>query len=337
MQMRVGIAGYGLAGRSFHGALLKSCGFDVTAILTTNATRARQAKEDFPGVKIVESMDALLGCELDLVVIATTNDVHATLAIASIKAGVPIVVDKPFARSLKETREVLQASIESSVPVTVFFNRLWDSDTLTIKKVLGQGLIGKPFRFDSRYERFRPTISPTSWRESTSPENGGGLLLDLQTHLLSIALNLFGESELTYASIRDIRGGSEDDVALTLRHSSGVDSYLAASAIAGAPGPRIRLLGSEGALTIHDLDPQEPLLRSGHLPEDGIWKMATSSRAFLHRGDSVEEIAGVPGNYGNFYLQVKGALAGENAWPVSHDEIIAVAQIIDKAREINVR
>ena len=335
--MRVGIAGYGLAGRSFHGALLKSCGFEISAILTTNATRARQAKEDFPTVKIVESIDALLACELDLVVIATTNDVHASLSIASIKAGVAVVVDKPFARNLRETNEVLQASLESSVPVTVFFNRLWDSDTLTIKKVLSQGLIGKPFRFDSRYERFRPTISPTSWRESTSPENGGGLLLDLQTHLLSIALNLFGDAELTYASVRDIRGNSEDDVALTLRHISGVDSYLAASAISGAPGPRIRLLGSEGALLIHDLDPQEPLLRSGQLPENGIWSLPTTSRAFLHRGDTVEEIAGVPGNYGNFYLQVKGALAGENEWPVSHGEIIAVAQMIDKAREINVR
>ena len=335
--MRVGIAGYGLAGRSFHGALLKSCGFDVTAILTTNATRARQAKEDFPTVKIVESADSLLGCDLDLVVIATTNDVHASLALACIKSGIPVVVDKPFARNLRETQEVLEASTDSSVPVTVFFNRLWDSDTLTIKKVLGQGLIGKPFRFDSRYERFRPTISPTSWRESTSPENGGGLLLDLQTHLLAIALHLFGDCELTYASVRDIRGNSEDDVALTLRHTSGVDSYLAASAIAGAPGPRVRLLGSEGALVIHDLDPQEPLLRSGQLPENGIWNVPTSSRAFLYRGDTVEEIAGVPGNYGNFYLQVKGALAGENEWPVSHQEIIAVAQMIDKAREINVR
>jgi predicted dehydrogenase len=335
--MRVGIAGYGLAGRSFHGALLKSCGFDIAAILTTNATRARQAKEDFPTVKIVESFDALLGCDLDLVVIATTNDVHATLALSCIKAGIPVVVDKPFARNLRETEDVLQASRELSVPITVFFNRLWDSDTLTLKRVIGQGLIGKPFRFDSRYERFRPTISPTSWRESTSPEDGGGLLLDLQTHLISIALNLFGKSEITYASIRDIRGNSEDDVTLALRHESGVDSYLAASAIAGAPGPRVRILGSEGALVIHDLDPQEALLRSGQLPVNGIWNLPTSSRAFLHKGDSVEEIVGVPGNYGSFYLHIKGALSGENDWPVSHEEILAVARIIDKAREINVR
>lgn len=335
--MRVGIAGYGLAGRSFHGALLKSCGFDIAAILTTNATRARQAKEDFPTVKIVENFDALLGCDLDLVVIATTNDVHATLALSCIKAGIPVVVDKPFARNLRETEDVLQASRESSVPITVFFNRFWDSDTLTLKRVIGQGLIGKPFRFDSRYERFRPTISPKSWRESTSPEDGGGLLLDLQTHLISIALNLFGKSEITYASVRDIRGNSEDDVTLALRHESGVDSYLAASAIAGAPGPRVRILGSEGALVIHDLDPQEALLRSGQLPVNGIWNLPTSSRAFLHKGDSVEEIEGVPGNYGSFYLHIKGALSGENDWPVSHEEILAVARIIDKAREINVR
>ena len=335
--MKVGIAGYGLAGRSFHGALLKSCGFDVSAILTTNPTRARQAKEDFPTVKIVENLQDLLACDLDLVVVATTNDVHASIALASIKAGVPVVVDKPFARNLVETQEVLDAAIQASVPVTVFFNRLWDSDTLTIQKVLNQGLIGKPFRFDSRYERFRPTIAPTSWRERLTPAEGGGLLLDLQTHLLSIALHLFGQGELTYASIRDIRGNSEDDVTLALRHSSGVDSYLSASAISGSPGPRIRLLGSEGALVIQDLDPQEPLLRSGELPIDGIWAVPTASRAYIHRGDSVEEISGVPGNYGTFYREVKGALAGENSWPIEHQEILDVAEMIDKARVKNVR
>ena len=334
--MRVGIAGYGLAGRSFHGALLASCGFEVAAILTTNQTRARQAKDDFPLTKIVTSVDSLLEEKLDLVVVATNNNVHADIALQAIATKTPVVVDKPFARTQGETEKVLAASSASGVPVTVFFNRFWDSDTLTVKKIIKDGVIGKPFRYESRFERFRPTKNLTSWRENDLPENGGGLLLDLQTHLLSIALNTFGKAAITHSRIRDIRGGSEDDVLLHLTHDSGVDSVLSASAVAGSPGPRIRLLCTEGALVIHGLDPQEALLRSGKSPESGIWSVPTSSQAFLHRGDAVEEIQGVAGNYGNFYLAVRDALSGDGEWPVSHEEIRDVASLIDRAREINV-
>ena len=333
--MRVGIAGYGLAGRSFHGPLLKGCGFDVAAILTTNSTRVRQAKEDFPSVKVVESFSDLLQQKLGLVVIATANKAHADQALAVISAGIPVVIDKPAARTVAETQQIFAAADRKGVPVTVFYNRLWDSDALTIKKVVSQGLIGKPFRLDSRFERFRPQINPSSWRENESPDNGGGLLLDLQTHLLSTALNWFGPAELESARIRHIRGDSEDDVVLTLRHKSGVDSYLSASAISGAPGPRIRLLGTEGALIIDELDPQEALLRSGNFPEGGIWNVPTTSRAFIFKGDAREEIPGVPGNYGNFYLAVKSALTEGTPLPISRDEVIAVATLIDKARELS--
>jgi scyllo-inositol 2-dehydrogenase (NADP+) len=333
--MRVGIAGYGLAGRSFHGPLLKGCGFEVASILTTNPTRARQAKDDFPLVSVVDNFPEFLQQKLDLVVIATANKVHAEQALAAIAKSIPVVIDKPAARTTAETLEIFKAARNSKVPVTVFYNRLWDSDSLTIKKVISQGLIGKPFRLDSRFERFRPQLNPSSWRENESPENGGGLLLDLQTHLISTALDWFGKAELRDAQIRKIRGDSEDDVVLTLRHGSGVDSYLSASAIVGSPGPRIRLLGTEGALVIEDLDPQEALLRAGNFPEDGIWKVPTSSRAFIYKGDSKEEIASSPGNYGLFYLAVKAALTDGAPMPITEEQVLQVASIIDKARDFS--
>jgi len=335
--MRVGIAGYGLAGRSFHGPLLKGCGFEVVAVLTTNSTRARQAKEDFPSTKVVGSLSELLQQNLDLVVIASANKVHAEQALAAIAAGIPVVIDKPAARSVAETEKIFTAANQARVPVTVFYNRLWDSDSLTIKKVISQGAIGKPFRLDSRFERFRPQLNPASWRENESPENGGGLLLDLQSHLISTALDWFGPARLAGARVRSIRGNSEDDVVLTLTHSSGVDSYLSASAISGAPGPRIRLLGSEGALVIEDLDPQEALLRSGQYPEGGLWNVSTTSRAFLVKGDSKEEITSVAGNYGEFYLAVKRALSDGTPLPISQDQVLQVASIIDQARDIHDR
>jgi len=335
--VRVGIAGYGLAGRSFHAPLLKGCGFEVATILTGNSTRARQAKEDFPLTKVVDNLDDFLAQSLDLVVVASANMAHAEQSLAAIKAGIPVVVDKPMGRSLAETELILNAAAKAQIPVTTFFNRLWDSDALTIKKVVSNGVIGKPFRLDSRFERFRPQLNLASWRESETAENGGGLLLDLQTHLLSTALDWFGPAQLTYANIRSIRGNSEDDVVLNIAHESGVDSYLSVSAIAGSPGPRIRLLGSEGALIVEDLDSQEALLRAGEFPEGGTWNVPTSSKAYIQRGDSREEIESVPGNYGHFYLAVRDALEGKGKWPISADQILEVASLIDKAREISVR
>jgi len=335
--VRVGIAGYGLAGRSFHAPLLKGCGFEVATILTGNSTRARQAKEDFPHTKITDNLDDFLAQSLDLVVVASANMAHAEQALAAIKAGIPVVVDKPMGRSLAETELILNAAVKAQVPVTTFFNRLWDSDALTIKKIVANGLIGKPFRLDSRFERFRPQLNLASWRESETAENGGGLLLDLQTHLLSTALDWFGPARLTYANIRSIRGNSEDDVVLNITHESGVDSYLSVSAIAGSPGPRIRLLGSEGALIVEDLDPQEALLRAGEFPEGGSWSVPTHSRAYIQRGDSREEVETVPGNYGHFYLAVRDALEGKGSWPITTNQIIEVASLIDKARELSVR
>jgi len=335
--MRAGIAGYGLAGRSFHAPLLKGCGFEVATVLTGNSTRARQAKEDFSLTKVVDNLDDFLAQNLDLVVVASANMAHAEQSLAAVKAGIPVVVDKPMGRSLAETELILNAAASAQVPVTAFYNRLWDSDALTIKKIVTNGAIGKPFRLDSRFERFRPQLNLASWRESESAENGGGLLLDLQTHLLSTALDWFGPAELTYANIRSIRGNSEDDVVLNLAHESGVDSYLSVSAIAGSPGPRIRLLGSEGALIVEDLDPQEALLRAGEFPKDGTWSVPTNSMAYIQRGDTREEIETVPGNYGHFYLEVRDALEGKGPWPISAAEILTVASIIDKAREISVR
>jgi predicted dehydrogenase len=336
MVLRVGIAGYGLAGRVFHAPLLKGVGFDVVGVLTTNPERKASAESDFPGVKVVESIEQLLELDLNLLVIATPNSVHASQAIAGLKAGIPVVVDKPMGRTLKETEEIIQASKQFNTPVTTFFNRKWDSDALTIKKIINEGVIGNIFRLESRFERFRETINPESWRENQSASEGGGNLLDLQPHLLSTALDWFGPAELVSSSINSIRGGADDDSVLVLKHASGVDSYLSASTVIGAPGPRIRLIGDKGALIISDLDPQESMLRKGLYPKGGVWGESTKSKSFIHRGDEIMEYQSVDGNYGQFYIQVKEALSG-GSWPVSIDEALNVAKIIDLARQNSIR
>ena len=334
MNLRVGIAGYGLAGRYFHAPLLKGCGFEVDAVLTTNAMRAGHALEDFPKTVVVQTIEELVGHNLDLVVVASANLVHAEQATAALRAGIPVVVDKPMGRTFDETKAIVDLSKTLGVPVSTFFNRRWDSDALTIKQVIASGVLGDIHRMDSRFERFRPEVNQDSWRENMSAEAGGGQLLDLQPHLISTAIDWFGKCELVTATVRSIRGAADDDSVLVLRHDGGVMSYLSASAVVGAPGPRIRILGSKGALVINDLDPQEALLRAGKYPAGAVWSEPTTSAAFIHRGTEIEKIKGVPGNYALFYSAVASAISNGTPWPISNDDALLVASIIDQARII---
>lgn len=323
--MRAGIFGYGLAGKVFHAPLLTYAGFDVVAIQTTNPDRAAQAKLDFPNAAICADTSELLSHNLDLAVVASINTAHEPNAKAAIDAGVAVVVDKPMAPTLAATRELFNYAESKNVPITVFYNRLWDSDSLTIKAKLG--LVGVPHRFDGRFERFRPELNVQSWREKSTPQQGGGLLLDLQSHLISTAIDCFGPAKLKYAHVNSVRGASDDDVLLILEHVNGVVSSLAASAIAGAPGPRIRLLGDKGALVINELDPQENLLRAGNYLSG-----EKRSKVDLHQGDKVLKVEAVPGDYVSFYLRMADFLKGNGEIPVSKFLALQVAEIIDQAR-----
>lgn len=337
--MRAGIIGYGLAGRYFHATTLVSAGFDVTAICARSLEKKTLAHEDFPNAIIVNSIDELVAEDLDLIVVASTNQVHAEHAKAAIESGIATVVDKPMGRNYYETLELFEIAELMGVPLTVFFNRLWDSDSLTIKKAIRESVIGRVFRAESRFERFRPELNPESWRENTSSDMGGGLLVDLQTHLVSTALDWFGPAELVHASVREIRGASDDDVVLTLKHDSGVDSYLSASAIIGAPGPRIRINGDQGSLVISELDHQESLLRNGYSPHPGKWlaEDEIKSEARIFKGESSFNYPSEPGSYPSFYQAVREHLEIGSPLPVSREFALNVARILDRAREISTR
>ncbi len=333
--MRAGIVGYGLAGRYFHAPTLVSAGFEVAAICARSLEKKAIAHEDFPNAILVNSIEELVDEDLDLIVIASTNDVHSEHAKISISAGIATLVDKPMGRDYYETLALFDHADMHNVPVTVFFNRLWDSDSLTIKKVISEGVIGRVFRADSRFERFRPELNPSAWRENVSADMGGGLLLDIQTHLVSTALDWFGPAQLVHASVREVRGAANDDVVLVLKHDSGVDSYLSASAIIGAPGPKLRLNGDKGSLVINELDRQEELLRKGFKASFGKWlpSQEITTEARIHKGNDSFSYPGVPGSYPNFYQQVRSALEIGSELPVSRDFALSVARIIDQARE----
>lgn len=334
---RVAIIGYGLAGRTFHSNLLKGAGFEIAAVMLTSEKRKAQVVADFPNAAVVASLKDVIDLRPDLVVVASPNSFHAPQAIELLKAKIPVVVDKPMALNAFETKEIIRVSENEGVPVTTFFNRRWDSDSLTIKKIISEGILGNIFRLEARFERFRTLGNPDSWRERLSPAEGGGKLLDLQPHLLSTSIDFFGQGELQYSSVRSIRGLSDDDSFLILKHENGVDSYLSTCEVMGSPGPRIRLTGDKASLVIHDLDPQEGLLRQGLYPENGKWSVDTRTPAFIHRGEEVTQYESVPGDYVQFYLQVRAALETGSTMPVSSDDALYVAKIIDQARSISTR
>jgi scyllo-inositol 2-dehydrogenase (NADP+) len=323
--MKAGIIGYGLAGRCFHGPTLLAAGFHVTAICARSLEKKAAAHQDFPNAVIVNSIDELVAEDLDLIVVASPNEFHSEHALASIRAGINTVVDKPMGRDYYEALSLYDEAEQSGVLLTVFFNRLWDSDSLTIKKIIEQGEIGNIFRLESRFEKFKPEINPLAWRENTSFEAGGGLLLDLQSHLFS--------------SVRSVRGASDDDVLLVLKHDNGVDSYLSASAISGNPGPKIRLNGDKASLVITELDKQEEILRRGFRAQAGQWIDGDeiTSSAKIYKGSDSFSYRGEAGFYPAFYNEVRLAIEHGGELPVSRELSLSVARIIDQARQISIR
>lgn len=337
--LRAGLVGYGLGGRVFHAPLLIGAGFEVAGILTNSPERIASAKKDFPSASIVATMEELLALSLDVVVISSANQVHAEQALKSIGAGVATIIDKPVGRNLPETKAILAAADSAGVKASAFFNRRWDSDALTVKRIIRERSLGPIHRYESRFERYKPEIASFGWRDQSDQESGGGWLLDIQTHLVAGALDLFGPAEVAFAAMRNIRGASDDDVIIVLHHLMGVDSYLTASAVSGFTGPRVRLSARGGTVVIDDLDPQEEMLKRGEVPHNGAWNSLTQSTAKLYRGDndSFEIIPSENGNYVDFYLQVRSALTSDAPMPVSNKDALEVARLIDIAREISLR
>ena len=337
--LQVGLVGYGLGGRVFHAPLLVGAGFNLAVILTNSPERIDQARKDFPNARICSDMDDLLAQKLDLVVISSANSAHAEQALAAIGAGITTVIDKPVGRDLPETKAIFSAAESAGVKISAFFNRRWDSETLTLKRIIRERSLGAIHRFESRFERYKPEIASYGWRDQSDHASGGGWLLDIQTHLVAGALDLFGPAEVGFAAMRNIRGASDDDVVIVLHHLMGVDSYLTASAVSGYIGPRMRLSARGGTVIIDELDPQEDMLKAGEIPHGGKWSRPTATQVRLHRGSNTEfeELPGENGSYVDFYLQVHRAITEDAPMPVSAKDALEVARLIDIAREISLR
>jgi scyllo-inositol 2-dehydrogenase (NADP+) len=335
--IRVALVGFGLGGASFHGPLIVATpGMKLATVVTSDEARGCRARRDYPGVHVAATTQWLWdhAADHDLVVITTPNRFHATLAMSALSAGLPVVIDKPFARTSSEAQQIIELAREKRLPVVPYQNRRWDSEHLTLQRLMSEGVLGRILRFEARLERWRPELKG-GWRERGAVEEAGGLLYDLGSHLIDEALALFGPVREVYAELDRRRKGAEtdDDVFLALTHVNGVRSHLWASALAAHRGPRLRVLGERGAFVKQHADRQEAALRSANCSVGPGWgEEPPEYWGVFTDGAHERRVPSEPGAYQRFYGELAAMLRGEAPPPVAPEDALAGLEIIEAAQ-----
>lgn len=337
--IRTAVIGFGTSGRVFHGPLLAANPeFSVDLIVTSDPARSDAARAQHPTARVVPTVDDLFdrAGDLDLIVIGSPPKTHAEIALRAIDAGLAVVVDKPFTATSAEGRTVIDRAVAKNVPLTVFQNRRWDADFLTLQDLVADGAFGDVHRFESRFEWWKPTPSK-EWKATTSTGDGGGILFDLGTHLLDQALRLFGEVDEIWAEldVRNPRNNAEDDAFVALRHVSGVRTHLWMSSVAGQGGPRFRVLGSQSAYTKWGLDLQEARLAGGASPADSDYGVEPESAwGQLGIGADAVTVPARRGSYDEFYTLLADALLRGAPLPVDPHDSLRVIELIERIRTV---
>jgi len=333
--LRVALAGYGLAGEVLHAPLVAAePGLELATVVTSDLGRAARVRDRYPGVTVAGSF-AEVGPGHDLAVVAAPNRAHVELGLAALARGMHAVVDKPLAALPADGRALDAAAQERGLMLAVFHNRRFDGDFLTVRRLLADGALGDVRRFESRFERWRPTPREDAWRERGDHAEAGGVLFDLGSHLIDQALLLFGPVDAVYAELDRRRAGVEvdDDAFVALTHVSGVRSHLWMSQVAAQAGPRMRVLGSRAAYVKRGLDAQEDDLRAGRSPADPAWGSEPPERwGRLGDADHATAVPTEPGSYPSFYRGVVQAIREGTAPPTGAAAAIAGLEVIQAAR-----
>ncbi|WP_330342313.1 Gfo/Idh/MocA family protein [Streptomyces sp. NBC_00557] len=327
--VRIGLAGYGFGGRFFHAPLL-ACAHDCEflGVITTSPERRAQVARDLDRPTYA-SLEELARAGAEAVAISTPAATHVALAQEALKLGLAVVCDKPFALDAASARETAELADRLGLTLTVYQNRRWDSDFLTLRRLVDQGRLGTLTRLESRFERFDPEPGP--------PAAGGGTLLDFGSHLVDQALVLSGPVERVYAETRhrDGAGGLDEDVFVALTHRSGVRSHLWGSWRQGAPGPRFRATGTSGTFLVDGMDGQEALLTAGASPasEGERWGVEPEDCwGHVLRGAYAEPVPSARGAWDLFYPAFAAAVRGTGPVPVDPWGAVETATVLDAAR-----
>ena len=327
--IRVGLIGYGYASKTFHAPLIAGTpGMTLAAVSSSDATKVHA---DWPTVPVVSEPKHLFNDpDIDLIVIPTPNDTHFPLAKAALEAAKHVVVDKPFTVTLSQARELDALARSSGRLLSVFHNRRWDSDFLTVKALLSEGTLGEIVYFESHFDRFRPQVR-NRWRELAGP--GSGIWYDLAPHLLDQTVNLFGLPVSMTVDLAQLRPGAQ-----TTDYFHAILSYpqrrvvLHGTMLAAAESARYIIHGTRGSYVKFGLDPQEDRLKNGErLPqEDWGYDMRDGVVTKVEGETLVEEtLLTSPGNYPAYYAAVRDALNGTGENPVPASQAIQIMELIE--------
>lgn len=325
--MRVLLLGYGHAGALFHAPLLAATeDFRLTGVVTGSPERQAAVRQRFPDARLYATPDEAWQDEFDVAVVATPDPTHVALARAALERSLAVVVDKPLAPTAAEARQLIALAEERKLPLTVFQNRRWDGDFQTLKRLIyDEGALGdRIFRFESRFERWRPEGARPGWKS----EGGGGVLFDLGSHLIDQAIVLFGPPERVYAEVLDRgpRSGGNDDAFVALYHADGVVSHLWMSTKAAHQGPRFRVLGSRAGYVKYGLDPQEAQAGQGLTSRDPGWGVEPEAAWGELDG---RKVPSERGSYQSFYSELAAALRGQRRLPVDPRDAVRVLEILE--------
>jgi scyllo-inositol 2-dehydrogenase (NADP+) len=336
--IEVGLVGFGLAGKSFHAPVISAVpGLHLAAIVQRSGDEAAKL---YPDAKIVRSLDELLALSaIRLIVIATPNQTHFPFAAKCLQAGRDVVVDKPFTTTLAEARELYQIAKKHGRLLTVYHNRRFDADFHAVRTVLASGELGRVIRFESFYDRFRPTAKPGAWREK--PEPGSGVLFDLAPHLIDQALTLFGAPISLCADVRTEREGFATDDAFDLffHYAGALRVQLSATMLAATTRPRLRILGTRGSLVKMEFDALEPTLRAGPIPPSGSWvlekKENLAELTIVENGQIITRKVPSIGDWRDFYTNVRDVLLKKAELLVTPTQVLNVMLALELAIESN--
>ncbi|SCY36998.1 oxidoreductase [Alkaliphilus peptidifermentans] len=339
IKIKVGIIGFGMAGRVFHAPIIDSIeGLSISKIATKNPDVKNYIQNTYPDVEVVQEADDILqDAAIDLVVVATPNTTHVELARKSLLAGKHTVVEKPFTITSSEADQLIEMANKVGKLLTVHQNRRWDSDFLTVKNIIKGEILGNLVEYEAHFDRFRNIIKD-GWREEATP--GAGILYDLGSHLIDQALYLFGLPAEITADIRTQRREArvDDSFEITLSYDR-LKVKLKAGMLVREALPKFILLGDKGSFIKYGLDVQETALKQGlspinsenwgEEPED-IWgTINTEIKGMSVRG----RIQSEKGDYRYFYKNVYDAILGEDKLIVTANEARNTIRIIELALE----
>jgi scyllo-inositol 2-dehydrogenase (NADP+) len=329
----VGLVGYGYAGRVFHSALVERApGLELRAVMTRDPARREQAARERGVATYATLADLVADPAIDLVVIATPHDTHAALAVAALEAGKHVVVDKPLAITLAEADRLVDVARRADRMLSAFHNRRWDWDYLTVKRVLAAGLIGKPYLFETAVLNYRAPRD--TWRATTATM--GSLVHDWGAHLIDHALQLVpAPIARVYCRIARPRPLPEigNYARLDLTFADGTLYAIETGNLARVPKPRWYVVGDQGALVKHGLDPQERAFVQTGNPDDAAELPEEKARVTtIAAGLPVEMIIDSErGSWTGYYANVSAHLNEGAPLAVTAAQAREVIRVLDAA------